>query len=210
MSDEILQKIAIWALPILLAITAHEAAHGWVAYRLGDDTAYRADRVTFNPLKHIDPIGTLLLPILLVWLSGFIFGWAKPVPVNFRQLRHPRRDMALVSLAGPAANLLMAIAWAIVAKLLPNTTFLHSMGSAGILINSALMVLNLLPILPLDGGRILYSLLPNTLAILFARLEPFGLIILLVLLTTGLLNTLLSPLIWNFMYFLLSLLEWLF
>ena len=138
----LLQQISIWALPILFAITAHEAAHAWVAFKLGDSTAYREGRVTLNPIKHIDLIGTVILPLLMVVISGFVFGWAKPVPVNFRQLRQPRRDMALVALAGPGANLLMAIFWVIVAKLgffltaeFEPAIFLVYMGSAGILIN---------------------------------------------------------------------------
>jgi len=201
----LLQQISIWALPILFAITAHEAAHAWVAFKLGDSTAYREGRVTLNPIKHIDLIGTVILPLLMVVISGFVFGWAKPVPVNFRQLRQPRRDMALVALAGPGANLLMAIFWVIVAKLgffltaeFEPAIFLVYMGSAGILINLILMILNLLPILPLDGGRVLHSALPRELAISFGRLEPFGLIILVILLVTGILEKILHPLI-NFM-----------
>ncbi len=201
----LLQQISIWALPILFAITAHEAAHAWVAFKLGDSTAYREGRVTLNPIKHIDLIGTVILPLLMVVISGFVFGWAKPVPVNFRQLRQPRRDMALVALAGPGANLLMAIFWVIVAKLgffltaeFEQAIFLVYMGSAGILINLILMILNLLPILPLDGGRVLHSALPRELAISFGRLEPFGLIILVILLVTGILENILHPLI-NFM-----------
>ncbi|HIE00548.1 MAG TPA: site-2 protease family protein [Thiotrichaceae bacterium] len=201
----LLQQISIWALPILFAITAHEAAHAWVAFKLGDSTAYREGRVTLNPIKHIDLIGTVILPLLMVVISGFVFGWAKPVPVNFRQLRQPRRDMALVALAGPGANLLMAIFWVIVAKLgffltaeFEQAIFLVYMGSAGILINLILMILNLLPILPLDGGRVLHSALPRELAISFGRLEPFGLIILVILLVTGILVNILHPLI-NFM-----------
>ncbi|HAI67941.1 MAG TPA: site-2 protease family protein [Gammaproteobacteria bacterium] len=202
----LLQQISIWALPILFAITAHEAAHAWVAFKLGDSTAYREGRVTLNPIKHIDLIGTVILPLLMVVISGFVFGWAKPVPVNFRQLRQPRRDMALVALAGPSANLLMAIIWVIVAKLgllltgeFEQAIFLVYMGSAGILINLILMILNLLPILPLDGGRVLHSALPRELAISFGRLEPFGLIILVILLVTGILEKILFPLV-IFMY----------
>ncbi|MES9877472.1 MAG: site-2 protease family protein [Candidatus Sedimenticola sp. PURPLELP] len=196
-----MQQIAVLALPMLFAITVHEAAHGWVAKRLGDSTASMLGRVTFNPLKHIDPIGTILVPLLMYFFSGFLFGWAKPVPVDWRNLGNPRRDMALVALAGPMANLLMAIFWAVMLKIgvsldssmawlaLP----LYYMGSIGIIINSILMVLNLLPILPLDGGRILTSLLPPRLAMSYAKLEPWGLVIVIGLLVSGLLGTILTP-----------------
>ncbi len=198
-----LQQISIWVLPVLFAITVHEVAHGWVAFKLGDDTAYQLGRITLNPIKHIDWIGTVALPLFMLIISGFVFGWAKPVPVNFHRLKQPRRDMALVALAGPGANLLMAILWAIVAKLgllLLNigfvpTIFLAYMGSAGILINAILMILNLLPILPLDGGRVLYSALPPHLSGAFGRLEPFGLVILVLLLVSGILEYVLLPLV---------------
>jgi Zn-dependent protease len=187
-----LQLVIIWVVPVLFAITVHEAAHGWAAFNLGDDTAQSLGRITLNPIKHIDPIGTVILPTLMLMLTSFVFGWAKPVPVNFRRLRNPRRDMAFVALAGPASNLLMAIFWAIIAQIgwlayesFPITIFFVYMGSAGIFINAILMVLNLLPILPLDGGRILYSLLPTHLATPYAKLEPFGIVILLVLLFMG-------------------------
>lgn len=214
MNDELnlLQKITIWVLPILFAITAHEAAHGWVASKLGDNTAQRYGRVTLNPIKHIDIIGTVIVPLVMLILSGFVFGWAKPVPVNWYNLRQPRRDMALVALAGPGANLFMAIFWAIIAKfglILSNdfesAIFLIYMGSAGILINTILMIANLLPILPLDGGRVVHSALPSNLAEPYARLEPFGLFILLALLITNVLEAILFPLV-IFMYQQLSLL----
>jgi Zn-dependent protease len=199
-----LQTVAILLLPILLAITVHEAAHGWVAHQLGDNTAFRAGRVTLNPIKHIDLIGTIILPLLLSFLGGFIFGWAKPVPVNFHNLRQPRRDTALVALAGPMANLVMAIGWAVIAKAawlmeedFTSAIFLVYMGQAGTLINSALMILNLVPILPLDGGRILHSMLPPNLATPFGRLEPYGLYILIGLLISGVLAKILYPL-WTF------------
>ncbi len=198
-----LQVLAVLVIPVLFAITAHEAAHGWVASRFGDQTARMLGRVTFNPLKHIDPIGTILVPLLTFFFAGFLFGWAKPVPVDWRNLHHPRRDMALVAAAGPGANLLMALGWAgaiqVGALLFPINQWvalpLVYMGAAGILINVFLMVLNLVPLLPLDGGRVLSALLPPRLSVGFARLEPFGLIILLVLLVTGVLGKILLPLV---------------
>lgn len=199
---QIIQEVIIILLPILLAITVHEAAHGWAALQLGDSTAWRLGRVTLNPLKHIDPVGTVIVPLIMFMLVGFIFGWAKPVPVNWRYLHQPRRDMAFVALAGPSANLLMALIWAMIAKVgwltstwfEPSLFFLY-MGQAGIVINTVFMVLNLLPVLPLDGGRILYSLLPPSLAQPFGQLEPFGLIILIGLLVSGLLGKILIPLV---------------
>jgi Zn-dependent protease len=204
--NQIVQLIAVLALPLLFAITVHEAAHGWVANRLGDHTALMLGRVTFNPLKHIDPVGTVIVPLailLLSTLSGatFLFGWAKPVPVDWRKLNHPRRDMALVALAGPGANLIMALFWGLMIKLgvmLIGTSDwvampLVYMGAAGVLINLVLMTLNLFPLLPLDGGRVLASLLPPRLAYRFSRLEPYGLIILLLLIFTGVLGRILLP-----------------
>lgn len=197
-----LQILAVLAVPVLFAITVHEAAHGWVANRLGDRTAFMLGRVTFNPLRHVDPVGTILVPTVTFLLAGFLFGWAKPVPVNWRNLGHPRRDMALVAAAGPGANLLMALAWGLAIQLglllMPFSQWialpLIYTGAAGVLINVFLMVLNLFPLLPLDGGRILNALLPPRIAYYFSRLEPVGLIILLVLLVTGLLGAILMPL----------------
>jgi len=197
----LLQRIAIWTLPVLFAITAHEVAHGWVAMRLGDRTAMMLGRLTLNPIKHIDPIGTLLVPGLMLAFGGFIFGWAKPVPVTWDNLNNPKRDMALVAMAGPMANLIMALLWAGVMKL--SLLFAASlvmvaeplllMGAAGITINLILMVLNLLPLPPLDGGRIVSSLLPNKLSWRYNQLENYGLLILLVLLASGVLGDIIGP-----------------
>jgi len=194
----LIQKIAIYALPVLLAITLHEAAHAYAAKRFGDATAYMMGRMTLNPLKHIDPVGTVLLPLLSVVIGGFLFGWAKPVPVNFGALRNPRVGMRWVAAAGPAANLVMAIMWVLLLKLaivMDNSYSepLALMSQAGIGINVVLMVLNLMPILPLDGGRIVESLLPRPLAYRFSRLEPYGMWILLALVFTGLLSPILRP-----------------
>ena len=184
-----LETIVLWVVPVVFAITLHEAAHGYVARHFGDPTAEALGRITLNPLRHIDPIGTVLVPAMLYLTAGpqFVFGWAKPVPVNFGNLRHPKRDMLWVAAAGPAANLVMALGWALVAKaslLLPQGMYslpLGLMAEAGITVNIILMLLNLLPILPLDGGRIAVSLLPDRLALGYARLEPFGFPILLML-----------------------------
>ncbi|MEK6747735.1 MAG: site-2 protease family protein [Pseudomonadota bacterium] len=195
------QKIAIWVLPLVFAITVHEVAHGWVAKRLGDPTAMMLGRLTLNPIKHIDPMGTLIIPGLLLWLGGFVFGWAKPVPVTWENLRHPRRDMAWVALAGPVANLLMAILWAGVMRIgiavYDSSAWLSvplfHMGDAGIKINLLLMLLNLLPIPPLDGGRILGALLPGPASYRLSRLEPYGFFILLFLMMTHVLNWVMTP-----------------
>lgn len=197
----LIQYAAIAALPLLFAITVHEVAHGWVALRYGDRTAQMLGRLTLNPLKHIDPVGTVLVPAILLFAGGFIFGWAKPVPVDWRNLRHPKRDMAIVAVAGPLANLGMAVIWALIAKLglalsAASTWFsvpLILMGKVGILLNLILMVLNLLPLPPLDGGRVLVGLLPDKLAWQVSRLEPYGFFILVALMITGVLGTVIGP-----------------
>ena len=200
--------VSVAAIPILLAITLHEVAHGRVARRFGDRTAEAAGRLSLNPVRHIDPIGTVLVPMLLLWLGGFLFGWAKPVPVNFSRLRNPKSDMLWVAAAGPFVNFVMALGWALLFRIGATsepgayTLPVLEMADAGIRINAVLMALNLLPIPPLDGGRIAVSLLPNRLAWQYARLEPYGFPILLVLLFTGVLGTLLWPLIAGFRYLL--------
>ncbi|MCE3237517.1 MAG: hypothetical protein K0R24_498 [Gammaproteobacteria bacterium] len=196
--SSIIQKIAIWALPVLFAITGHEVAHGWVASFFGDQTARLSGRLTLNPIKHIDPLGTVIIPLVLLTISNFVFGWAKPVPVDARNLRHPRSDMIIVALAGPTANFLMALIWAIIAKLSMQLPLwfgvpLVGMGLVGIQINVLLGVLNCLPIPPLDGGRALYYLLPGKIAWYFYLLEPYGFFILLLLMFTNILSYILLP-----------------
>ncbi len=204
MELNLIQKISIWVIPVIFAITLHEAAHGYVARFFGDKSAWMLGRVSLNPLRHIDPVGTILVPFTILLLSrllggGFIlFGWAKPVPVNFSALHNPKRDMLWVALAGPAANLFMALCWALAIRLgvLIGGNYsqpLVLMGVAGIFINAVLMALNLLPLPPLDGGRIVVSLLPPRQAWSFARIEPYGLYILLFFMAMGWLNLLLSP-----------------
>jgi Zn-dependent protease len=201
MELNIVQQVAVYALPVVFAITLHEAAHGYVAKHYGDTTAYMLGRVSLNPLRHIDPIGTILVPLLTLFFGGILFGWAKPVPVNFNRLRNPKKDMLWVALAGPGANLVMALGWAVVMKLanmMPDSALslpMSLMGMAGININAVLMVLNLLPLPPLDGGRIAVSLLPHRLAHAYAKLEPYGMVLLVVLLFSGALGAILWPLI---------------
>ena len=193
-----IQTITIWALPVLFAITLHEVAHGWVAKKFGDTTAQSLGRLSLNPLKHIDPVGTILVPIVLILVTGYAFGWAKPVPVNFNQLRNPKKDMVWVAAAGPFANVLMTIIWSIILITAIGGTgsgnkfaeFFVYMSMAGIFINLVLMVLNLLPIPPLDGGRVLSGLVPNNISALLSKIEPYGLFILLGLMFMGLLNKL--------------------
>ncbi|MDC0976851.1 site-2 protease family protein [bacterium] len=197
----IIQKFAAYSLPIIFAITVHEAAHGYAAKYFGDMTAFHLKRISLNPIRHIDPMGTIVLPALLFFLqAGFIFGWAKPVPVNFSNLRNPKKDMLWVALAGPGANLIMAIFWTIIYSnqlFFPNMaqSFIGVMAIAGIQINIVLMVLNLLPLPPLDGGRVAVSLLPYPWSGKLASLERYGFFILIFLLATGILGAILSPLI---------------
>jgi len=205
----LIQKIIVWSPPVLLAITVHEVAHGWVAKQRGDLTAMMMGRLTLNPLKHVDPVGTIIIPGLLFFLqAAFIFGWAKPVPVTWQNLRRPRQDMALVAIAGPAANLMMAILWAVLVKIglvmlgyfgNPILPMIY-MGFVGISINLALMALNLLPIPPLDGGRVLVGLLPTPWAWYVSRIEPIGFFIVIGLLVMGVLQSILVVVHENFLW----------
>ena len=205
LSLSLIQDIAVGTIPVLLAITLHEAAHAFVANRCGDSTAKMLGRLSINPFRHIDLVGTIIVPLLVGVLSHFqfIFGWAKPVPINWNQLRAPRRDMALVAIAGPIINLVMAILWAICFKIAslwhPETSlvalFILLAAQAGILINLLLAILNMIPIPPLDGSRVIASLLPPRKAMSYLRIEPYGFFILLFLLLTGLLSRLISPLL---------------
>lgn len=209
----LIQKITIWALPVIFAITLHEAAHGWMAKQFGDYTAQLQGRITLNPLKHIDPIGTILVPGLLLAIGGFVFGWAKAVPVNPRNFKQPKVAMAWVAIAGPAANLVMALLWLLVAKigtlLLASHSglgeFLYYSGLAGVTINLILLLLNLLPIPPLDGSRVVSAFLPPKPYYYYNRLEPYGFFILLGLLLVGALNLLLMAPYQATYHFLLSL-----
>jgi Zn-dependent protease len=206
------QQIAAWVMPVLLAITVHETAHGWVARRFGDKTAEMLGRLTLNPIKHIDPVGTLLVPAVMLLLpGGFVFGWAKPVPVDWRNFKHPKQDMAWVAVAGPVSNLLMALLWALAARVALGMSAdnwialpLLFMGVAGIFINTILMVLNLLPLPPLDGGRVVTGLLPAPYAYQFARIEPYGFFILVALLVTGVLSIVMWPVVKLFLQMMAS------
>ncbi len=195
---DLIIKIALYAPPILLAITLHEVAHGWAARYLGDPTAASLGRLSLNPIKHIDPVGTVAVPAILLVLGGFLFGWAKPVPVNMQLLNDPKRDMALVAAAGPASNFVMAVMWAFAMKigLMSDSELMRlvlvEMGKVGLFINLILMVLNLIPIPPLDGGRVLSGVLPDNLSMALAKIEPYGLFIIFGLLALGVLRFLLE------------------
>jgi Zn-dependent protease len=203
--DSLIQSITVLALPVLFGITMHEAAHAYVARLFGDPTAYQMGRVSLNPARHIDPVGTIIVPLVLLFStkmmagSGMLFGWAKPVPVDWNRLRRPKQDMLWVALAGPASNLFMAVLWAIVLRMLFESglgqgDFWVRMCMAGVQINLVLMALNLLPVPPLDGGRIVFSLLPHNLAWKYARLERYGMIIVIALMLTGSLWVVMRPL----------------
>lgn len=202
---DIAYTIAVWIIPVLFAITLHEAAHGWVAYKLGDPTAKSLGRISVNPIKHIDPMGTVVVPIFLATMSGFVMGWAKPVPVESRYFKSPLLDMALVAIAGPVSNFFMACFWGMFIVLVgsvfnPSTTlsFLADVGEKGIYINIILMVLNLLPIPPLDGGRVVAGILPPALALPYMKLERFGMVIILLLLVSGILGKIMWPIVLHF------------
>ena len=204
--ENLIQTVAIYALPVVFAITLHEAAHGYVARHFGDPTAWQLGRISLNPLRHVDPVGTVIVPLVILMLSklgggsGMLFGWAKPVPVNFSRLRNPKRDMLWVAAAGPGANLSMALGWAFILKLTslgPDNAYslpLMEMARAGIEVNLVLMALNLIPIPPLDGGRIAVSLLPQRLAWHYSRIEPYGIFIVLALLYLHVFDIILFPL----------------
>lgn len=195
-------EIIVYAIiPLILAITLHEAAHGWVARQFGDSTAYQQGRVTLNPLSHIDLVGTIIVPIVTLFATGFLFGWAKPVPVRFGNLRKPKIDSVYVAAAGPFANLLMAVFWSIMALLarsLPDPSIaevLYKMGYIGVVMNISFMVFNLIPVLPLDGGRILAGLLPTRASWNFSKTEPYGMWIVLILVMSGVLKFIIPPIV---------------
>ncbi len=193
--DQLIQAFTVYALPVLFAITVHEAAHGWMARQLGDNSAYMMGRVTLNPVRHIDPIGTILVPLVLFFATGgsFLFGYAKPVPVNFGALRHPKRDMVWVALAGPLSNFLQAFLWGAALIVLHagrvDEVYFYDVARAGILVNIVMFVFNLFPLPPLDGGRVLVGLLPIRQAIALSRIEPYGFFIVMALVLTNVITT---------------------
>lgn len=204
--ERIIYTIAVWAIPVIFAITVHEVAHGWVANKLGDGTAKMLGRLTLNPIKHIDPIGTIVVPIVLVLISGFAFGWAKPVPVNPNNLKNPRKDMVLVAIAGPLANVFMVILWALFLKVISVTVSdinlakgLMAMGEAGIIINLVLFVFNLFPIPPLDGSKVLAGFVPPSISDILDKIEPYGFFIVMGLLYFGVLSAVMNPIITFFL-----------
>lgn len=208
--DTIIQQIAVYAIPMIFAITLHEAAHAFMSHKYGDNTAMLLGRLSLNPLRHIDLVGTVIFPLLGVILGGFIFGWAKPVPINFNRLKNPKSNLFWIAFAGPAANFVMALIWALILKLSAYLdvyfgTPLNLMAQAGIAVNISLMILNLIPILPLDGGRMLFSLLPEKQAIAYARIERYGMWILIALLLFGGLNYVIKPLYLSIVNFILML-----
>ena len=200
---EFIQQAALWAIPLIYAITMHEAAHGWVASKLGDKTAFMLGRVSLSPFRHIDPVGTIIVPLILLFLGGLLFGWAKPVPINEYGLKKPKRDIVLVALAGPIANLLMAMLWGLCLKLslyLQDLGFeyyiiLYSMSQIGIIINIVIGIFNLIPIPPLDGSKLIYSMLNKRARFFYSKLEPFGFIIILTLIVSGILSSILGPIV---------------
>jgi Zn-dependent protease len=204
MDQNLITNILMWIVPLSLAIILHEVAHGWMALKLGDTTARDMGRLTLNPISHVDPIGTIAMPgLLLLTGAPFLFGWAKPVPVMFNRLRNPRQDMIWVALAGPGANLIMAIAWVLIFKISamfldPSSTsyaFMFGVMIRGLTINIVLMIFNLMPLLPLDGGRVVHGLLPRELGDKYAVTEPWGMFVIIALLASGLLSPIISPLI---------------
>lgn len=207
MEMTLVQKICVWAIPLIFAITLHEVAHGWVASWCGDQTARLSKRLSLNPLHHIDPIGTVILPLMMLLTTNFVFGWAKPVPIDSRNMRHPRRDVILVALAGPISNILMAIFWAAIMRwaLGMNESGnlwlgvpLALMGQAGIMINIVVAVINLIPLPPLDGGRVLVNLLPPRWGYQLSLIEPYSFVILIILMVTGILSVIVGPAVVGF------------
>jgi Zn-dependent protease len=202
--NDIIQTITVYAIPVIFAITLHEAAHGYVARYFGDSTAYLQGRVSLNPLKHVDPIGTILIPLVLALASApFLFGYAKPVPVNFGNLRNPKRDMIWVALAGPASNLVQAFLWVAIGAVLdiidPNEPFFRDIVYAGVVVNCVIFAFNLIPVPPLDGGRIVVGLLPGRAALAYSRIEPYGFFIVMGLVVVGVLQVWMRPIVGGLM-----------